>query len=319
MHSIELIGIAYSGVVLQAGNSESCPDQVVFEVDGVPDFLEPPEALPAPTPSPVLQCGDGIKQIGELCDDGNPKDGDGCSSECLIEKDFFCIFDGNPLVDGEKGLAAIQYQSPSTEVSNILGFEVLVDQPAKSLVVAPSTSKLLNSPLGFAMQFLFETGPELFGFQAILGQGSNCGGIFVGLNFGKLIIGSKPCDSGIQFITLSSFYFEPDTTYTLDLQLITNTLSIVHINGTTFSLPPLVTLFTNDEAFVIGAGDFGGNDLFLGRVEAFLLFEVFDVIDEGGDAGEGLNECQSGLPQLVRCNDTKQLDSWLRGERHREW
>lgn len=31
------------------------------------------------------QCGDGILDVGEQCDDGNLADGDGCSSQCLIE------------------------------------------------------------------------------------------------------------------------------------------------------------------------------------------------------------------------------------------
>ncbi len=32
-------------------------------------------------------CGDGAKDFGEECDDGNTKNGDGCSSTCTIEKD----------------------------------------------------------------------------------------------------------------------------------------------------------------------------------------------------------------------------------------
>eukprot|EP00958_Prasinococcus_capsulatus_P014636 scaffold1540_cov359-Prasinococcus_capsulatus_cf.AAC.1 len=299
LHILTLVGlIPRPGTILQTGNSQFCPAQVVFEVDGIPDFLEPPEALPAPAPAPSLLCGNGIKEIGELCDDGNLANGDGCTAECIIEKDFLCIFDGNPLVDGEKGLAAIQYQSPAEAVSHILGFEILIDQPASSLVVSPSTSKLLNNPLGFAMQLFFETGEDLFGFQTLIGQGSTCGGFFVGINFGKLLIGSKPCNSAVQFISLAGFYFSTSTTYLLDIQMITNTLSIVHINGTTYPLPPLATVFTNDEAFVVGASDYGGNDVFQGTVDNFLLFEVFDVIDEGGANGEGLNECKQGLPQL---------------------
>ena len=40
-------------------------------------------------------CGDGIN-LGQLeCDDGNKKDGDGCSSECKIEKGYQCTSHGN--------------------------------------------------------------------------------------------------------------------------------------------------------------------------------------------------------------------------------
>ena len=38
--------------------------------------------------SPI--CGDGIKVGSEGCDDGNTKSGDGCSSTCQIEKNYFC-------------------------------------------------------------------------------------------------------------------------------------------------------------------------------------------------------------------------------------
>jgi TonB family protein len=30
-------------------------------------------------------CGNGIKEAGEQCDDGNTRDGDGCSSKCVKE------------------------------------------------------------------------------------------------------------------------------------------------------------------------------------------------------------------------------------------
>jgi cysteine-rich repeat protein len=40
-------------------------------------------------PPPV--CGDGKKnQVGEFCDDGNTKAGDGCSPTCKVEKDWTC-------------------------------------------------------------------------------------------------------------------------------------------------------------------------------------------------------------------------------------
>jgi len=43
-------------------------------------------------------CGDGIKDTGEACDDGNIKDGDGCSSKCLSEILLSCadVLAGNP-------------------------------------------------------------------------------------------------------------------------------------------------------------------------------------------------------------------------------
>ncbi|EKX38261.1 hypothetical protein GUITHDRAFT_144369 [Guillardia theta CCMP2712] len=35
-------------------------------------------------------CGNGAIDPGEACDDGNSKDGDGCSASCKIETGFFC-------------------------------------------------------------------------------------------------------------------------------------------------------------------------------------------------------------------------------------
>jgi cysteine-rich repeat protein len=40
--------------------------------------------VPAP-PTPAAVCGDGQRDSGERCDDGNAVDGDGCSRQCQIE------------------------------------------------------------------------------------------------------------------------------------------------------------------------------------------------------------------------------------------
>ncbi len=36
------------------------------------------------------ECGDGFRTLPEECDDGNTRDGDGCSSTCKIEPGFYC-------------------------------------------------------------------------------------------------------------------------------------------------------------------------------------------------------------------------------------
>eukprot|EP01137_Pigoraptor_chileana_P008764 Opistho-2@56068 len=38
----------------------------------------------------ALACGDGVRSIGEECDDGNVLDGDGCSSSCQVEENWAC-------------------------------------------------------------------------------------------------------------------------------------------------------------------------------------------------------------------------------------
>lgn len=40
------------------------------------------------------KCGDGVRVPSEGCDDGNTKDGDGCSSSCIVETGYVC-YGGN--------------------------------------------------------------------------------------------------------------------------------------------------------------------------------------------------------------------------------
>jgi cysteine-rich repeat protein len=41
-------------------------------------------------PSRCHRCGNGVLEIAEACDDGNPSDGDGCSAVCEIEDGYRC-------------------------------------------------------------------------------------------------------------------------------------------------------------------------------------------------------------------------------------
>lgn len=43
-----------------------------------------------------VTCGDGVIAGMEECDDGNPNDGDGCSSSCVEESGYFCL--GQPSI-----------------------------------------------------------------------------------------------------------------------------------------------------------------------------------------------------------------------------
>ena len=54
---------------------------------------------PAST-QPVLECGDGLLQESEACDDGNSRSGDGCNQDCTsTEAGYFCYEAGSPCVD----------------------------------------------------------------------------------------------------------------------------------------------------------------------------------------------------------------------------
>lgn len=41
-----------------------------------------------------LKCGDGYYVDGEVCDDGNTSNLDGCSSTCTLEDGWYCTHDG---------------------------------------------------------------------------------------------------------------------------------------------------------------------------------------------------------------------------------
>lgn len=48
--------------------------------------VEPNWTCPKQGPClPTVICCDGIRSAGEVCDDGNTKDGDGCSADCVIQ------------------------------------------------------------------------------------------------------------------------------------------------------------------------------------------------------------------------------------------
>ncbi len=53
------------------------------------------------TPLACVQevCGDGVIEPGESCDDGNTASGDGCSSTCQLEGDYYACIPDKPCVD----------------------------------------------------------------------------------------------------------------------------------------------------------------------------------------------------------------------------
>jgi fibro-slime domain-containing protein len=71
--------------------------------DARPDTAPPMDASPVEVivrDAEAARCGDGRidSALGEICDDGNPKSGDGCGADCHVEKDFDCPQAGKPCV-----------------------------------------------------------------------------------------------------------------------------------------------------------------------------------------------------------------------------
>ncbi|MCP4246278.1 MAG: DUF4215 domain-containing protein, partial [bacterium] len=97
----DLSGRADTDTITVAVEAEPRDDGPVVDEAGddpVAPAEEPPDAPETPVDPPTNtgpeggtpDCGNGIIEAGEECDDGNNTDGDGCSVECLIEPEPFC-------------------------------------------------------------------------------------------------------------------------------------------------------------------------------------------------------------------------------------
>lgn len=64
-----------------------------------------------------IACGDGVVNTGEECDDGDPDDGDGCSSSCVIEAGYRC--EGSPSVCVTICDLSGEYRSPPPGASTV--------------------------------------------------------------------------------------------------------------------------------------------------------------------------------------------------------
>ncbi|CAI2384187.1 unnamed protein product [Moneuplotes crassus] len=77
-------------------------------------------------------CGDGIQTSGEVCDDGNAINGDGCSGDCkAIEYNHICVYDSSAAKDQCTSCGIFAY--PNTEKDNCIscssGFRHLPSRP----------------------------------------------------------------------------------------------------------------------------------------------------------------------------------------------
>lgn len=93
-------------------------------------------------------CGDGIVQPPEECDDGNPFDGDGCSSSCLLEKDVGMVLHDlrmahNLLFSKVQDLAHINKHE---------AFQIETKLIQQELIQSFASERCEELPLLFAMQ-----------------------------------------------------------------------------------------------------------------------------------------------------------------------
>ena len=82
---INLYGLAFPGDSIQLRfdlGMDGCNGWDGWYVDSVHTYSCSAEPLPI--------CGNGEVELGEMCDDGNAADGDGCSSSCAVESGWAC-------------------------------------------------------------------------------------------------------------------------------------------------------------------------------------------------------------------------------------
>ena len=119
----------------------------------------------------MTSCGDGRREIGEECDDGNTEDDDGCSSECEVEPDYTCTaaecvpggacqlrlpavfrdFNGSGTTGGHPDFEP-DYNSTGAEQGLV---EPLLDDDGKPVAsaAATSTNGYIHTPESFAQWY----------------------------------------------------------------------------------------------------------------------------------------------------------------------
>jgi cysteine-rich repeat protein len=88
-------------------------------------------------------CGDGVIGMGEQCDDGNVKPGDGCSATCQLEGNYTTEMEPNPIatpnpVDGYDGVIASIQPAGDTDA---FSFDVVEPGSSVTIEVSDGTGK----------------------------------------------------------------------------------------------------------------------------------------------------------------------------------
>lgn len=111
---INLLGMAQAG--------DSIRLRLDFGVDGcdgdVGWYVDEIEVYHCAAELPPSDCGNGVLDAGETCDDGNDFIGDGCSNTCQVESGWQCTDPSPPGTVGDPGFEAGTPNPEWTEVSN---------------------------------------------------------------------------------------------------------------------------------------------------------------------------------------------------------
>jgi cysteine-rich repeat protein len=69
---------------------ESIDEGLMCSSDEAATVPAAPISVDQPAPACITECGDGLRSDDEPCDDGNFRNGDGCSESCSVESGFQC-------------------------------------------------------------------------------------------------------------------------------------------------------------------------------------------------------------------------------------
>ncbi len=122
---VNLYGLAFPGDTVQLRfdfGIDGCNGAVGWYVDEFHAYSCSAEALPV--------CGDGQQDQGEMCDDGNMNDGDGCSASCRVESGWMCS-DAMPATTNNNIVADFSFEAgvPNPEWTAFSTFDLLLDFP----------------------------------------------------------------------------------------------------------------------------------------------------------------------------------------------
>lgn len=137
---VDLYGLAFPGDEVQLRfdfGTDGCNGVTGWYVDSVDAYSCSAEELPV--------CGDGDLALGEMCDDGNSANGDGCSASCEVESGFACSLPTGP-IDSSNIVADWSFEggvpnddwSPSSTFTGIDGFPLC--GPGNSCPAVPTNT-----------------------------------------------------------------------------------------------------------------------------------------------------------------------------------
>ncbi len=110
---------------VDTGLGDARPADAAEPDSSLPDAAEPDSSLPdaAETDASPTVCGNGVKEQGEACDDGNTDSGDGCSATCEVECSNGSVTDCNPPGQTLVASSAFVDQEPPEGFVQCAGFQ----------------------------------------------------------------------------------------------------------------------------------------------------------------------------------------------------